>query len=70
MSMDFVEIERAKSLAYFKQVEKIYLASFPVSQIRPTKMITRMLEFDTNYHLFVGETTRLPSGIFLTLCFQ
>ena len=26
MSMDFVEVERAKSLAYFKQVEEIYLS--------------------------------------------
>jgi len=67
MSMDFVEVERAKSLAYFKQVEEIYLASFPVSQIRSTKMITRMLEFDSP---LCGETKRLLSGIFLTLCFQ
>ena len=27
MSMDFVEVERAKSLAYFKQVEE-YLSHF------------------------------------------
>jgi len=69
MSMDFVEVERAKSLAYFKQVEEIYLASFPVSQIRPTKMVTRML-IRLKLSPLCGETTRLLSGIFLTLCFQ
>jgi len=46
MSMDFLLVENAKYTAYFKQVEKIYLDSFPVTQVRPTKTITCMLEFD------------------------
>ena len=70
MSMDFVEVERAKSLAYFKQVEKIYLASFPVSQIRPIKMITRMLEFDSNYHLFVVKQHDFLVGFSLLYAFN
>ena len=70
MSMDFVEVERAKSLAYFKQVEEIYLASFPVSQIRPTKMITRMLEFDSNYHLFVVKQHDFLVGFSLLYVFN
>ena len=70
MSMDFVEVERAKSLAYFKQVEEIYLASFPVSQIRPTKMITRMLEFDSNYHLFVVKQHDFLVGFSLLYAFN
>jgi ribosomal protein S18 acetylase RimI-like enzyme len=53
MSMDFSLVEKVRSPAHFEQVERIYLASFPVSQIRPTKMITHMLEFDPNYHLLL-----------------
>jgi hypothetical protein len=56
MSFDFSIVEKAKAHAYFKQVERIYLASFPESQIRPTKMITRMLEFDPNYPPLSGAT--------------
>lgn len=48
MSVDFVLVEKPDSLAFFRQVERIYLDSFPVSQIRPTKTIIRMLEFDPN----------------------
>jgi ribosomal protein S18 acetylase RimI-like enzyme len=51
--MDFSLVEKAMSPAYFKKVERIYLASFPISHIRPTKMITHMLEIDPNYHLFL-----------------
>src|ERR687891_9692 len=41
--MEFVLVEKAKSPAYFKRVEKIYLDSFPISQLRPTRMITQMV---------------------------
>lgn len=41
------------SLLCFKKVERIYLAFFPVSQIRPTKLIIRMHELDPKYHLIL-----------------
>jgi GNAT superfamily N-acetyltransferase len=68
--MEFVLIEKSKSSAYFKQVEKIYLDSFPISQLRPTKMITRMLAVDPNYHLFVARQSDTLVGFTLVYSFN
>jgi GNAT superfamily N-acetyltransferase len=70
LSLDFVLVEKPNSLAYFKQAERIYLDSFPVSQIRPTKMITRMLEFDPNYHLLVAREDDFIVGFSLLYAFN
>lgn len=68
--MDFSLVERVKSAAYFEQVERIYLASFPISQIRPTKMITHMLEFDPNYHLLLVRQRDTIVGFSLLYAFN
>ena len=68
--MDFVLVEKGMSPAYFKQVERIYLDSFPVSQIRPSKMITRMLEFDPKFHLLVVRQGDLIVGFTLVYAFN
>jgi GNAT superfamily N-acetyltransferase len=68
--MEFVLVEKAKSPAYFKRVEKIYLDSFPVSQLRPTRMITRMLAVDPNYHLFVARQSDTLVGFTLVYAFN
>lgn len=58
------------SHAYFKQAEKIYMDSFPASQIRPTRMIIRMLEADPNYHLFVARQSETVVGFTLVYAFN
>jgi hypothetical protein len=68
--MEFVLIEKAKSSAYFKQVERIYLDSFPISQLRPTRMITQMLAVDPNYHLFVARQSDTLVGFTLVYSFN
>lgn len=68
--MEFVLIEKAKSSAYFKQVERIYLDSFPISQLRPTRMITRMLAVDPNYHLFMARQSDTIVGFALVYSFN
>ena len=68
--MDFVLVEKGMSPAYFKQVERIYLDSFPVSQIRPSKMIIRMLEFDPNYYLLVAREDYFIVGFTLVYAFN
>jgi GNAT superfamily N-acetyltransferase len=68
--MEFVLIEKAKSSAYFKQVEQIYLDSFPISQLRPTRMITRKLAVDPNYHLFVARQSDTLVGFTLVYSFN
>ncbi len=70
MSFEFSLVEKAKAHAYFKQVEGIYLASFPESQIRPTKMITRMLQFDPNYHLILAQRYDTIVGFSLLYAFK
>ena len=70
MSMEFELIEKAKSPAYFKQLERIYLDSFPALQRRPTRMITRMLEVDPNYHLFVARQNETLVGFTLVYAFN
>lgn len=70
MSFEFSLVEKAKAHAYFKQVEGIYLASFPESQIRPTKRITRMLQFDPNYHLILAQRYDTIVGFSLLYAFK
>ena len=70
MSVDFVLVEKPDSLAFFRQVERIYLDSFPVSQIRPTKMIIRMLEFDPNYYLLVAREDDFIVGFSMLYAFN
>jgi ribosomal protein S18 acetylase RimI-like enzyme len=70
MSFEFSLVEKAKAHAYFKQVEGIYLTSFPESQIRPTKMITHMLQFDPNYHLFLARQYDSIVGFSLLYAFK
>ena len=70
MSFEFSLVEKAKAHAYFKQVDGIYLASFPESQIRPTKMITRMLQFDPNYHLILAQRYDTIVGFSLLHAFK
>ena len=70
MSVDFVLVEKPDSLAFFRQVVRIYLDSFPVSQIRPTKMIIRMLEFDPNSYLLVAREDYFIVGFSLLYAFN
>lgn len=70
MSFEFSSVEKAKAYAYFKQVEGIYLASFLESQIRPTKMIIRMLQFDPNYHLILAQRYDTIVGFSLLYAFK
>lgn len=68
--MEFVLTDKAKSPAYFKRVERIYLDSLPISQLRPTRMITRMLAVDPNYHLFVARQSDTLVGFTLVYSFN
>lgn len=52
--MELVHVERAKSVNYFDRVNRIYIDSFPDSQIRPNEMLRQMLGTDPNYHLFIA----------------
>jgi hypothetical protein len=70
MSFEFSLVEKAKAHASFKQVEGIYLTSFPESQIRPTKIITHMLQFDPNYHLFLARQYDSIVGFSLLYAFK
>jgi hypothetical protein len=70
LSIEFVLIEKAKSSANFKQVERIYLDSFPIPQLRPTRMITRMLAIEPNYHLFVARQIDTLVGFTLVYSFN
>jgi acetyltransferase (GNAT) family protein len=70
MSFDYSLVKKTNSPACFRQVERIYLASFPVLQIRPTRMIIRMLEFDPNYHLFLVRQCNTVVGFSLLYLFN
>jgi hypothetical protein len=70
MSIRISLVEKAMSLLCFKKVERIYLASFPVSQIRPTKLIIRMHELDPKYHLILVRKYDTKVGFALLYTFN
>jgi GNAT superfamily N-acetyltransferase len=68
--MDLEHVKKTKSVEYFDQIERIYIDSFPASQVRSEKKIRQMLETDPQYHLFIAKHRDLPVGFSLLYVFN